>query len=53
MAEWRIGVDIGGTFMDFCALEISTGRTASLKVLTTPEDPGAELHQGTGFVVRA
>ena len=46
MDEWRIGVDIGGTFMDFCALEVATGRTASLKVLTTPEDPGAELRQG-------
>ena len=46
MDDWRIGVDIGGTFMDFCALHVATGRTASLKVLTTPDDPGADLRQG-------
>lgn len=45
-ADWKIGVDIGGTFMDFCALETRTGRLASLKVLTTPDDPGAELLTG-------
>lgn len=46
LADWKIGVDIGGTFMDFCALETRTGRIASLKVLTTPDDPGAELLTG-------
>ncbi|TMV55770.1 hydantoinase/oxoprolinase family protein, partial [Thioclava sp. BHET1] len=45
-ADWKVGVDIGGTFMDFCALETRSGRVASLKVLTTPEDPGAELLTG-------
>ncbi len=45
-ADWKIGVDIGGTFIDFCALETRSGRVASLKVLTTPEDPGAELMTG-------
>ncbi len=44
--DWKIGVDIGGTFMDFCALEARSGRIASLKVLTTPDDPGAELRTG-------
>ena len=44
--DWKIGVDIGGTFMDFCALEANSGRIASLKVLTTPDDPGAELRTG-------
>ena len=44
--DWKVGVDIGGTFIDFCALEASSGRVASLKVLTTPEDPGAELMTG-------
>ena len=50
-ADWKIGVDIGGTFMDFCALETRTGQVASLKVLTTPDDPGAELL--TGFALLA
>ncbi len=45
-ADWKIGVDIGGTFIDFCALDASSGRLATLKVLTTPDDPGAELMTG-------
>ena len=44
--DWKVGVDIGGTFIDFCALETRSGRVASLKVLTTPDDPGAELMTG-------
>lgn len=44
--DWKVGVDIGGTFIDFCALEARSGRVASLKVLTTPDDPGAELMTG-------
>jgi N-methylhydantoinase A len=43
---WRIGVDIGGTFIDFCILETGTNRLESLKVLTTPDDPGRELMDG-------
>ncbi|MGQ3485889.1 hydantoinase/oxoprolinase family protein [Roseovarius pacificus] len=49
-ADWKIGVDIGGTFMDFCALEANSGRVASLKVLTTPDDPGAELMTGLALL---
>ncbi len=44
--DWKIGVDIGGTFIDFCALETKSGRVASLKVLTTPDDPGSEPDDG-------
>ncbi|MCE7028866.1 hydantoinase/oxoprolinase family protein [Jiella avicenniae] len=43
---WKIGVDIGGTFIDFCALEQETQRLVTLKVLTTPDDPGRELLTG-------
>lgn len=49
--DWKIGVDIGGTFMDFCALETVSGRVASLKVLTTPDNPGAELLDGMRLLV--
>lgn len=49
-ADWKIGVDIGGTFIDFCALETRSGRVASLKVLTTPDDPGAELLTGLSLL---
>lgn len=48
--DWKVGVDIGGTFIDFCALEARSGRVASLKVLTTPEDPGAELMTGLALL---
>lgn len=44
--SWRIGVDIGGTFIDFCALETGTNRFETIKVLTTPDEPGKELLDG-------
>ncbi len=43
---WRIGVDIGGTFIDFCALDGATQQLHTLKVLTTPDDPGQEVMHG-------
>jgi len=46
MVSYRIGVDIGGTFADFCALDEATGRLATLKVLSTPEEPGREVITG-------
>lgn len=52
LADWRLGVDIGGTFMDFCALETRSGRVASLKVLTTPDDPGADLLSGLDVLAK-
>ena len=44
---WRIGADIGGTFIDFCALDTRSNRLESLKVLTTPDEPGRELMDGS------
>ncbi len=41
-----IGVDIGGTFADFVVLETESGRTATLKVLTTPDTPGQDVATG-------
>lgn len=48
--SWRIGVDIGGTFIDFCALETTTNRFETIKVLTTPDQPGKELLDGLGLL---
>ncbi len=42
----RVGVDIGGTFIDFCLWDESKEELHSLKVLTTPQTPGAELLRG-------
>lgn len=46
MVSYRIGVDIGGTFADFCALDEATGRLSTLKVLSTPHEPGREVIAG-------
>lgn len=43
---WHIGVDIGGTFIDFCAHNRETQALHTIKVLTTPDNPGAELRVG-------
>ena len=44
--SYRVGVDIGGTFADFCALDEASGRLSTLKVLSTPQEPGREVMQG-------
>jgi N-methylhydantoinase A len=33
-----VGVDIGGTFTDSCAVELNSGRTFTAKARTTPDD---------------
>ena len=48
---YRIGVDIGGTFADFCALDETTGKLSTLKVLSTPAEPGREVITGLGELV--
>lgn len=45
--ELVVGVDIGGTFADFVAFDTESGVLHSLKVLTTPEEPGRDI--GTGL----
>ncbi|WP_372619463.1 hydantoinase/oxoprolinase family protein [Falsiroseomonas sp.] len=47
---WRLGVDIGGTFIDFCALDEATGALCTLKVLTTPAEPGREVMEGLALL---
>lgn len=37
--QYRIGVDIGGTFTDGALVDTSTGQITTSKVLSTPEDP--------------
>ena len=44
--SYRLGVDIGGTFADFCVLDEATGALSTLKVLSTPATPGAEVIAG-------
>ena len=47
---WRIGVDIGGTFIDFCLLDERSNQLHSLKVLTTPDEPGREVMDGLALL---
>ena len=49
---WRIGVDIGGTFIDFCLHDELTNELHSLKVLTTPDEPGREVMDGIALLQR-
>ncbi len=41
-----IGVDIGGTFADFAAVDTERGTIETLKVLTTPQEPGRDIAAG-------
>jgi N-methylhydantoinase A len=43
---YRVGVDIGGTFTDFCVLGEASGDIRTLKVLSRPDQPGAEVMEG-------
>jgi N-methylhydantoinase A len=43
---YRVGVDIGGTFTDLCAFDEDTNDLFTLKVLSTPDQPGAEVMEG-------
>ena len=44
--DWRLAVDIGGTFTDFVLLDAATGTVAVDKVLTTPSNPLVGVRQG-------
>ncbi|MEM6462573.1 MAG: hydantoinase/oxoprolinase family protein [Pseudomonadota bacterium] len=57
MADWIIGVDVGGTFTDFSARNVVTGEAQIHKRPSTPDDPSRaiveglnELKQKTGIV---
>ena len=42
----RVAVDIGGTFTDFCVYDEASGSLTTLKTLSTPDTPGAEVLNG-------
>ncbi len=44
--QYRLGVDIGGTFTDFAILDVVSGRLATHKQLTTPENPAIAVLDG-------
>ena len=50
--SYRVGVDIGGTFTDFCVFDESSLALHTLKVLSRPDAPGAEVLQGLDEIER-
>ena len=44
--SYRVGVDIGGTFADFCFFDDTSNKLFTRKVLTTPSNPGVEVMEG-------
>ena len=44
--NFRIGVDIGGTFTDIVAVRENSGEKFNGKVLTTPMNPSEGVLQG-------
>ena len=51
MGDWRLAVDIGGTFTDSVLLDATSGRVATEKTLTTPSDPLVGLQRGVVSVL--
>ncbi|MCC7429026.1 MAG: hydantoinase/oxoprolinase family protein [Alphaproteobacteria bacterium] len=49
----RIGIDIGGTFTDFVAVDDRSGRIFTEKVLTTPHDPAEAVLRGLDLMFAA
>ena len=45
------GIDIGGTFTDFVALDLSTGALHKFKRLTTPQDPAEAVLDGVAHLL--
>lgn len=43
---WVVGVDVGGTFTDFFAVDPKTGERALYKRASTPDDPGRAILSG-------
>lgn len=47
-ADWRLAVDIGGTFTDVVLLDASSGEVVVDKTLTTPSNPLDGVRRGVG-----
>ena len=45
--DYRLGVDVGGTFTDLLLIEDETGRTYRSKIPSTPDDPSQAVLRGT------
>ena len=50
--NWRLGIDIGGTFTDFALLDQAGQKLAIHKQLTTPLDPSAAVIDGIQEILK-
>ena len=50
--SWVVGVDVGGTFTDFCLFDRGTNEVVVHKVPSTPEDPSRAILDGLATVKR-
>ncbi len=50
-ADFRIGIDTGGTFTDIVAVDRATGAIHVTKVASTPDDPARGLVAGIGEIM--
>ena len=46
MTQYRLGIDVGGTFTDFALVDQEAGELAILKVPSTPTEPSAAIMGG-------
>ena len=51
--QFRVGVDIGGTFTDLVMINSTTGRLFNEKVLTTPDDPSQCVLDGVKKILES
>ena len=45
-SQYRLGIDIGGTFTDFCLMDEGDGTVQIGKVPSTPDNPTASVVAG-------
>ena len=48
---YRVGFDVGGTFTDFCLLNINDGEVHYFKIPSTPDDPSAAIETGLAHLI--
>lgn len=53
MPAYRVGVDTGGTFSDFCVLNQETGEIITTKVPSIPKDPSQAVIDGVRQLLEA
>ena len=51
-ANYRLGIDAGGTFTDFVIADRSTGVTKLFKSLSTPANPTQAIEDGLKLISR-